>query len=229
MTHIAWVPPAVGGAGAGDVRRPGGEFYPVPDDPAPAPPDETGRPRRARLDAVLLARRRQPGLHRAGRAQAARLAGGGSGERRRPAAPPGPAGVPPLARDAAVRRPDLRAARGLVDRLVVDSREWERACTPLRAPASTSATTSPSRTSSGRARCRGARRSRRRGRASPRPTSSRCAAREADALLLAGWLRSRLDRPVALEQHDAEEIDAVSVDGEAVAEPSLPRASSGGC
>jgi glucose-6-phosphate dehydrogenase assembly protein OpcA len=50
---------------------------------------------------------------------------------------------------------------------------------------------------------------------------------EADALLLAGWLRSRLDRPVALCQHVAKEIEAVSVDGEAITEPSLPRASSG--
>ena len=50
---------------------------------------------------------------------------------------------------------------------------------------------------------------------------------EADALLLAGWLRSRLDRPVALCQREAEEVEAVFVDGEAIAEPSLPRASPG--
>jgi hypothetical protein len=50
---------------------------------------------------------------------------------------------------------------------------------------------------------------------------------KADALLLAGWLRSRLDRPVALTQHDADEIEAVAVDGQPVAEPMLPRASSG--
>ncbi len=45
---------------------------------------------------------------------------------------------------------------------------------------------------------------------------------EADALLLAGWLRSRLHRPVALEQRDAEEIAAVSVDGEPIAAPTAP-------
>ena len=50
---------------------------------------------------------------------------------------------------------------------------------------------------------------------------------EADALLLAGWLRSRLHRPVALCQQVAKEVEAVSIDGEAIAEPSLPRASSG--
>lgn len=50
---------------------------------------------------------------------------------------------------------------------------------------------------------------------------------EADALLLAGWLRSRLQRPVALCQRDAEEVEAVAVDGEAIVEPSLPRPSSG--
>jgi glucose-6-phosphate dehydrogenase assembly protein OpcA len=50
---------------------------------------------------------------------------------------------------------------------------------------------------------------------------------EADALLLAGWLRSRLRRPVALCQRDADDVTAVLVDGEEVAEPSGPRASSG--
>jgi hypothetical protein len=45
---------------------------------------------------------------------------------------------------------------------------------------------------------------------------------EADALLLAGWLRSRLGRPVALEQRDAGEIASVSVDGESVAPPNAP-------
>jgi hypothetical protein len=50
---------------------------------------------------------------------------------------------------------------------------------------------------------------------------------EADALLLAGWLRSRLGRAVALRQRAAEEVEAVSIDGEAIAEPTLPRPSSG--
>jgi hypothetical protein len=45
---------------------------------------------------------------------------------------------------------------------------------------------------------------------------------EADALLLAGWLRSRLRRPVALEHRDADEIAAVAVDGEPVGPPNAP-------
>ena len=45
---------------------------------------------------------------------------------------------------------------------------------------------------------------------------------EADALLLAGWLRSRLHRPVALDQRDADEIAAVVVDGQPVDAPTAP-------
>ncbi len=41
----------------------------------------------------------------------------------------------------------------------------------------------------------------------------------ADALLLAGWLRSRLQRTVALDLAEAEALDSVSVDGEAVDAP----------
>jgi glucose-6-phosphate dehydrogenase assembly protein OpcA len=50
---------------------------------------------------------------------------------------------------------------------------------------------------------------------------------EADALLLAGWLRSRLDRPIALRQRSADEIESVAVDGDEIAEPSGPRSSPG--
>jgi glucose-6-phosphate dehydrogenase assembly protein OpcA len=45
---------------------------------------------------------------------------------------------------------------------------------------------------------------------------------EADALLLAGWLRSRLHRPVSLEHRDAEELAAVSIDDAAIAAPTSP-------
>ena len=41
----------------------------------------------------------------------------------------------------------------------------------------------------------------------------------ADALLLAGWLRSRLRRPVALAHRSARELSRVAVDGEAVETP----------
>ncbi len=43
----------------------------------------------------------------------------------------------------------------------------------------------------------------------------------ADALLLAGWLRSRLQRAVALEHEEAEALDSVSIDGEAVDVPTV--------
>jgi glucose-6-phosphate dehydrogenase assembly protein OpcA len=42
---------------------------------------------------------------------------------------------------------------------------------------------------------------------------------QADALLLAGWLRSRLDRPVALRHEAAPAIELVSVDGTEISPP----------
>jgi hypothetical protein len=42
---------------------------------------------------------------------------------------------------------------------------------------------------------------------------------KADALLIAGWLRSRLDRKLRLEHEEAEELQAVAVDGDAVPPP----------
>ena len=49
----------------------------------------------------------------------------------------------------------------------------------------------------------------------------------ADALLLAGWLRSRLRHPVSLSRSDAEVLQAVRVDGEPVEPaPSPPVAAS---
>jgi glucose-6-phosphate dehydrogenase assembly protein OpcA len=42
---------------------------------------------------------------------------------------------------------------------------------------------------------------------------------KADALLLVGWLRSRLERDVSLELEEAPELHAVSVDGDAVGPP----------
>ena len=46
----------------------------------------------------------------------------------------------------------------------------------------------------------------------------------ADALLLAGWLRDRLEREIALDHEDAEWIDRVEVDGDGVAPPRGGRA-----
>lgn len=42
---------------------------------------------------------------------------------------------------------------------------------------------------------------------------------KADALLLVGWLRSRLGRKVELEVEDAEELESVAADGDAVPAP----------
>lgn len=42
---------------------------------------------------------------------------------------------------------------------------------------------------------------------------------EADALLIAGWLRSRLDRKIALEHEESDELREVTVDGDSVGMP----------
>jgi hypothetical protein len=42
---------------------------------------------------------------------------------------------------------------------------------------------------------------------------------KADALLLAGWLRSRLGHDVELEHEEADELRAVAVDGDSVSAP----------
>jgi Glucose-6-phosphate dehydrogenase subunit N-terminal domain/Glucose-6-phosphate dehydrogenase subunit C-terminal domain len=47
----------------------------------------------------------------------------------------------------------------------------------------------------------------------------RVAGPDADALLLTGWLRSRLGRSVGLEHDEADDLQAVEVDGETVPEP----------
>lgn len=55
----------------------------------------------------------------------------------------------------------------------------------------------------------------------------RVAGPEADALLLAGWLRSRLEREIALEREPAGEIELVEVDGrEAVPRLGEPKSAS---
>jgi Glucose-6-phosphate dehydrogenase subunit len=48
---------------------------------------------------------------------------------------------------------------------------------------------------------------------------------ESDALLLAGWLRSRLGRDVELAHERADDVDRVAVDGEDVPPPREPRRS----
>jgi glucose-6-phosphate dehydrogenase assembly protein OpcA len=51
----------------------------------------------------------------------------------------------------------------------------------------------------------------------------RVAAPLPEALLLAGWLRSRLKREFELEHDDADEIELVAVDGQPVESPAAPR------
>jgi glucose-6-phosphate dehydrogenase assembly protein OpcA len=48
----------------------------------------------------------------------------------------------------------------------------------------------------------------------------------ADALLLAGWLRTRLRRDIALSRRAADAVEAVRVDGDRVEPPAVPRLSS---
>ena len=52
---------------------------------------------------------------------------------------------------------------------------------------------------------------------------------EADAELLAGWLRSRLRRPVRLTRKRATSLVAVTVDGEPVGKPVGPRVRGASC
>jgi glucose-6-phosphate dehydrogenase assembly protein OpcA len=107
---------------------------------------------------------------------------------------------------------------GVVDRLVVDSSEWAglpRAYEPLAGTFDRVATSDIAwrRTLPWRVALAGRwpaiRKARRLAVEGPR----------ADALLLAGWLRSRLRHPVSLSRREAEELRAVRVDGEPVEPP----------
>ena len=48
---------------------------------------------------------------------------------------------------------------------------------------------------------------------------------KADALLLAGWLRSRLNKPIRLSHRSAGRIERLAVDGEEVPSPRGPELS----
>ena len=110
MTHIAWVPIGVGRGGRATC--------------SPAWPSASRRGRSllfrdperttaldAQVEVALLPLRRgPPGLRRGDPAAAAREPAEASGERRRAAAASRPAGLPALARAAAVRRAPVRAA-----------------------------------------------------------------------------------------------------------------------
>jgi Glucose-6-phosphate dehydrogenase subunit len=116
---------------------------------------------------------------------------------------------------------------GLVDRLVVDSREWDdlpAAYEPLAEHFGAELAVSDivwARTLPWRAAC-----------ASQWPAIGevqelRVKGPLADALLLVGWLRSRLERSIALKHESASDIDAVDGDGLSVSPPQEPPAGPG--
>ncbi len=80
-------------------------------------------------------------------------------------------------------------------------------------------TASPSPTSRSRARCPGGAGSRSSGPGSATIEKLRVEGPRADAELVAGWLRSRLKRDIALTRRDAPAVRAMWVDGEPVASP----------
>jgi glucose-6-phosphate dehydrogenase assembly protein OpcA len=119
------------------------------------------------------------------------------------------------------RSPELGELVGVVDRLVIDSSEWNGLPAAYdglaglfdRVAVSDVAwrRTLPWRVALA-ARWPGIRRARRVSVDGPR----------ADALLLAGWLRSRLRHEVALSRRAADRVSAVRVDGETVEPPAAP-------
>ena len=116
--------------------------------------------------------------------------------------------------------PELEELLGVVDRLVVDSREWPEpeAAFPRVAELFDRIAVSDiawARTQPWRAAV-----------AALWPECAqasllRVAGPEAEALLLAGWLRARLERPVKLEREPAGEVELVEVDGREARPPRL--------
>ena len=150
-----------------------------------------------------------------------------AGERRPAARAPRPAGLPALARAAAVRRRGVRAARR---RRRPARRRLARVAGRsglLRRGSPRPSSASPSPTSSGRGRCAGGGRS---PQLWPRRRDASCASSDPrpEAALLAGWLRSRLDRDVVLRHARRSGSSVLELDGREVraaggsAEPERP-------
>ena len=155
LTHIAWVPPRVGAAGASACSRAWRSAHPVADDPAPSRPaaSPTGSTRESRTSASRLGggARSAPSWS----SSAARRDGGGARERRRAAADPRPAGLPRWRGRPPFGTPSFEQLVGVHDRLIVDSTRVGRPAAPAYARASrSSSTASPSPTSPGRGRSR---------------------------------------------------------------------------
>ena len=193
MTHVAWAPPKWAEAArrtlAGLEER-----HPVADDPALPGAGTAGRHRRRRSTALLraagvVAR----GLLGGDRAAARRQARAGARLDRAAAPDLRPADVLPLARRAALGRAGARAAR----RRLRQARR--RLLRVARAPAAYAQLgelfdrVAVSDIAWGRRRA-GAGGSRRSGRGSASASGCRVTGPKAEALLLAGWLRSRLGR-----------------------------------
>jgi glucose-6-phosphate dehydrogenase assembly protein OpcA len=118
-------------------------------------------------------------------------------------------------------RPEFEQLIGVADRLIVDSSEWSglpRAYGPLtevfgRVAVSDLAWARTLRWRAGLAELWPGIRSAR---------TLRVTGPQAEALLLAGWLRSRLRRKVSLRRADAPSVRRVEIDGVPVAAPPLP-------
>jgi Glucose-6-phosphate dehydrogenase subunit len=114
--------------------------------------------------------------------------------------------------------PEFEQMMGIVDRLIVDSAEWEdlpadyaelAKCLDLTAVSDIAWRRSLGWRASLAAMWPGV----------ADVGKLRVVGPEADALLLAGWLRSRLGRDVRLEHEEAEELQAVAADGDDVPPP----------
>ena len=159
MTHFAWVPPEWLDARARDARGAGRAAPLALDHPRPgARRAEDGLDAEVRLQCYAVEGMQQHVCSRGDRAAAARRSSRGAGERRAAAPRRRPAGVPALARPAAVRRRRRsRALVDVVDRLIVDSTEWPDLPDAYARAGARSSSAPPSRTSPGRARAAGAR------------------------------------------------------------------------
>ena len=212
----------LGAAGVGrppraDARRSRGAAS-VADDPA------LSRARRADgidVDVDARSASRSPELEREVCSEVIELRLGGERDARarldRRAAPASrPAGLLPLARPAAVGRAELEQLVDVVDRLIVDSTEWRGLPRAYRKLAPLFDRIAVSDIAWGRGARLARRGSRRSGRGSKTVKTLSVTGPKADALLLAGWLRSRLEQPVKLAHRSAAELERVAVDGEPV-------------
>ena len=207
----------MGRRGAADARRAGGAPSLAHD---PALPGARSRRlgRSGRLAPLLCPRRCVArGLHGGDRASSPRQARACAGLDRAAAPHLRPADVLPLARPAAVGRPELEQLVDVCDRLVVDSSEWRGLPRAYAELAELFDRIAVSDIAWGRGLgWRGRLASLWPGIATKRLSVT---GPKADALLLAGWLRSRLGTRLSLTHRSAGALERVLVDGEPVEPP----------